>query len=174
MDLFAFPAEIRLLIYSELLLHHGTISFPATSLRYPHWIDLCLDLLHVNKQVYGEAISILYSGNYFRFSPDVASTQCHTALAAFVLQIGARSRLIRHVCVEDCGHDPGFQACIGNLDLLRDACPGMTTLEISLRADPILHNSPVFAKSLDLIDSRLGAFQALQKFKVDVELSDWD
>ncbi|KAK0612390.1 hypothetical protein B0T17DRAFT_648472 [Bombardia bombarda] len=59
-------------------------------------------------------------------------------------------------------------------NLLRDACPGITTLEPSLRADFVLRNSPVFTESLDLIDTRLEAFQSLREVRVDVKLSDWD
>ncbi|KAH8744448.1 hypothetical protein F5883DRAFT_439922 [Diaporthe sp. PMI_573] len=189
MDLFAFPIEIRLKIYSELLVHCGPIYFPATfggglsSWLCPEGIDLCPALLRASKQVYGEAVSLLYSDNCFRFSLDAASTQCHTTIAVFVRQIGAQASLLRHVCigfptaplVEDYGHGSELQEVrLNNLDLLRYACPGITTLELSLRADFVLRNSPVFTESLDLIDTRLESFQSLREVRVDVKLLDWD
>jgi hypothetical protein len=190
MDIFAFPPEIRLRIYSELLVHRGPINFLArfwgdlSSRLCPEGIDLCPTLLYVNKQVYREAISLLYSDNCFRFSDlDAASTQYYTTIAAFVQQIGVQAGRLRHVCIpfpptpleEDYS---GLQKeRFADLDLLRDACPGITTLELSLpsdRADIVLRDSSVFTELLGLIHTRLEAFQSLREVRVDVKLLGWD
>lgn len=193
MDFFAFPTEIRLKIYSSLLVHYDAINISATvrgelaSSLCPARIDLWPALLRVSKQVYGEAIGLLYSHNCFRFSdPGPTSAQDHTAVAAFLRKIGAQARLLRHVCIgfhpaplaEDHGLDPTIgEVSLNNLDLLRDACPSLTTLELLLpleRADLDFHESATFANSLDLMDTRLKAFQFLQEVKVDITLLDWD
>jgi hypothetical protein len=187
MDLFAFPVEIRLKIYSELLIHLGPIKFSErfwgdlSSRLRPEGIDLCPTLLRASKQVYNEAIPLLYSDNRFRFS-DLR----HTSIAAFIRQIGAQASLLRHVCIdfptpplaEDYGHDSGLQEnSLENLDLLRDACPRITTLELSLpseHADFVLLDSSVFTELLNLIHAQLEAFLSLQEVKVDVKLIGWD
>jgi len=72
MNLFAFPVEMRLKIYSELLVHRRPINFSVpfggdlSSRLCPERVDLCPTLLRAGKQVYGEAISLLYSNNCFR------------------------------------------------------------------------------------------------------------
>lgn len=44
MDLFAFPVEIRLKIYSELLVHPGTIDFEPLDLHTPPRLLLCRNI----------------------------------------------------------------------------------------------------------------------------------
>lgn len=66
MDFFAFPVEIRLKIYSELLAHREIIKFPAkfrdalSARLCTEGINLCPALLRASKQVFSEAISLLY------------------------------------------------------------------------------------------------------------------
>lgn len=188
MDLFAFPIEIRLKIYSHLLTHDGPITLLATfcddmsSRLCPEGIDFCPSLLCASKQVYSEAISLLYANNCFRFSDmDSAPTRYHMTIAAVLRQVGAQASLLRHVCIgfptvplaEDYKHDPKLlEHGLYSLDLLRDACPSITTLELSLpseRAEFVLHSS-IFTELLDLIRTRLEAFQLLREVKVGLEL----
>ncbi|XWW94492.1 hypothetical protein V2A60_002435 [Cordyceps javanica] len=188
MDIFAFPTEIRLRIYSELLVCRGTIECPVklwddSSARLcPEGIKLYPALLCTSRQVYNEAISLLYADNNFQFPGlDTASTRCNRSIAAFVQQIGARASLIRHICVEfpatpladERRHDHGLQnERFHDLDLLRDACPNIATLELLLpleRAEIVLHSS-IFTELLDLIHARLKAFRSLQEVKVDIEV----
>jgi hypothetical protein len=193
MDLFTFPIEIRLKIYSELLVHHGPIDFSVpfwgnlSSRLCPKGTGIYPTLLRASKQVYGEAISLLYSDNCFRLTdPDAASTRRPTAIPAFVRQIGAQARLLRHVCIdfptvrltEDPEHDYEPQEeNFDILDLIRETCPGITTLELLLpseRADFVLRDLSVFTELLDLLQTRLEAFQSLQEVRVDVKLLGWD
>lgn len=202
MGLFALPVEIRLQIYSELLVHREPIDFLETfrggsSVFCQEWIYLCPALLRVNKQVYGEAISLLYSDNCFRFSDEgEGSTRFDPTIDIFVRQIGARANLLRHVCTDfpttsrqrqppwirslssDQSDDSERQGRdLDNLDLLQDAFSGITTLELSLPSEYayyVLGDSPAFTKSLDLIQTRLEAFPSLRDVKVDVILYDWE
>ncbi len=190
MDFFAFPVEIRLKIYSELLVCRGINKFPAqpwdalSARLCPEGINLCPALLCASKQVFSEAISFLYEENCFQISAlDAVSTQCNRPITAFVQQIGAQASLIRHVCVgfptaplaEDSRHDYGNER-LDDLDLLRDACPNIATLELLLpleRAEYILRSS-TFTELLDLIQARLEAFRSLQGVKVDIEVFSYD
>lgn len=85
MDLFALPVELRFKIYSELLVHCAPIDISnaqdfstrvfggAPPILYGEGIELWPALLRTSKRVYGEAISLLYSDNFFRF-PDLVVT----------------------------------------------------------------------------------------------------
>lgn len=106
MDLFALPPEIRLKIYAELLVHRGPIPFLGTSWanfkfrRFSEGTELYPTVLRVNRQVFEEAVPLLYAGNCFQFAdPDATSAQCHTTIADFIRQIGAQAALLRHVCI---------------------------------------------------------------------------
>jgi hypothetical protein len=67
MNFFGFHTEIRLKIYSELLVHSESIVFvadygpPSPPLFWSKRDSLCPALLRVNKKVYSEASSLLYS-----------------------------------------------------------------------------------------------------------------
>ncbi|KAH8744600.1 hypothetical protein F5883DRAFT_589182, partial [Diaporthe sp. PMI_573] len=179
MDLFAFPVEVRLKIYSQLLVHSKLIHLKKREYPLPArlWlgerIDLCPALLRTSKQVYDEAVSLLYSNNCFHFPEEDKATTGYatgTTLAFFLGQIGLLARLLRHVCVTL----PNRSTLLGtqlhedhvkDLDLIRDACVGITTLELSL---PFTSGFPVSMASLDLIDTRLKALRPLQNVIVNV------
>ncbi|KAF6512777.1 hypothetical protein HZS61_007583 [Fusarium oxysporum f. sp. conglutinans] len=180
MDLFAFPVEVRLKIYSQLLLVHPALinlekrEYPSPArLRLEESIDLCPALLRISKQVYDEAVPLLYSDNCFHFpEEDEAKTgyATGTTLALFLGQIGLLAKLVHHVCITlpnrstllDTQLDEDY---LKDLDLLRDACVSITTLELSL---PFTSGFPVSTTSLDLIDMRLKALPLLQDVIVNV------
>ncbi|RKK77230.1 hypothetical protein BFJ68_g16715 [Fusarium oxysporum] len=179
MDLFAFPAEVRLKIYSQLLVHPALINlekreYPSPArLRLEESIDLCPALLRICKQVYDEAVPLLYSDNCFHFpEEDEAKTgyATGTTLALFLGQIGLLAKLVHHVCITlpnrstllDTQLDEDY---LKDLDLIRDACVNITTLELSL---PFTSGFPVSTTSLDLIDMRLKALPLLQDVIVNV------
>lgn len=195
MDLLALPVELRFKIYSELLVHCAPIDISnaqdfstrvfggAPPILYGEGIELWPALLRTSKRVYGEAISLLYSDNFFRF-PDLVVTPggYSTNVAGFIGQIGAQASLLRNICirfpptlpgrshVEDVGREDIY---LEDLDLLHDVCPGIKTLGLSLpsaRANSVLGYSLRFTKSLDLIHTRLDALQSLREFRVDLRL----
>jgi hypothetical protein len=75
-NFFEIAIEIRLKIYSEILVHSEPIDFVANHRSSPPSLllskreGLCPALLRANKKVHGEASSLLYSVNRFRF-PDI-------------------------------------------------------------------------------------------------------
>jgi hypothetical protein len=107
-NFFGFPTEIRLKIYSELLVHSEPIVFvadygPSSPPLFRSKRDgLCPALLCVNKRAHSEASPLLYSNNRFRF-PDIftsspsATDSAH--IAPFLSQIGSQASLIRHICI---------------------------------------------------------------------------
>jgi hypothetical protein len=109
MSFFGVPSEIRLKIYSELLVHSEPIVFvadddgpPAPPLFRSKRDGLCPALLRVNKKVHSEASPLLYSNNRFRFPDIFTSTPSATNsphIAPFLRQIGSQASLIRHICI---------------------------------------------------------------------------
>ncbi|KPA35180.1 hypothetical protein FLAG1_12149, partial [Fusarium langsethiae] len=179
MDFFAFPAEIRLKIYSQLLVHPAPINFEKREYPSPAqlWleesIDLCPALLRISKQVYDEAVPLLYSDNCFQFPEEekvMIGYATGTTLALFLGKIGLLAKFIHHVCITlpnrstllDTQLDEDY---LNDLNLIRDACVSITTLEFSL---PFTSGLPVSTTSLDLIDMRLKALPLLQDVIVNV------
>ncbi|KAH6690201.1 hypothetical protein BKA61DRAFT_625800 [Leptodontidium sp. MPI-SDFR-AT-0119] len=80
MNFFGLPKEIRVQLYSELLVLLEPIVFEAAYGPPPPPLfrsirnGLCLVLLQVNKQAHSEASSLLYFNNRFRF-PDVFTSK---------------------------------------------------------------------------------------------------
>lgn len=64
------PTEIRLIIYENLLVHHGgyimACSYVESTYQQPP-LGLWPAILRVNKQVHGEASEVLYGNNRFQF-----------------------------------------------------------------------------------------------------------
>lgn len=183
MRFFAFPAEIRLMIYSELLVQHGPINFPWFSRLCPDTVDLCPALLRASRQVYHEAISILYSKNCFHFSClKPASVGCNPTLAVFIRRIGAQASLIRRIRVgcptallaEDHRNDSEPEKVyFDDLHILQDACPNISKLELALPLDvddPVSRDTSFFDELEDIVDRRLEAFRSLKSVKVDFRL----
>src|SRR5271156_491988 len=147
-NFFDFPTEIRLKIYSELLVHSEPIVFVADSGRSSPPLfrskgdGLCPALLRVNKRAHSEASPLLYSNNRFRFPDIFTSTPSATDSAhivPFLSQIGSQASLIRPICIafptfDDYRRDRArlHEAHIKNLELIRDTCTGIATLELSL------------------------------------------
>ena len=155
MQFFSLPTEIRLKIYKELLVSPRPIVFvPAYDLQLPPLVQsdpvcLCPALLRVNKKVYMEAIPFLYSHNHFRFPnifvPPRPFTDAAT-IAPIIRQIGSQASLIRNLCIsfpkfQSDGQDSEisiWQPDIINLELIRDACTGITTLGLLILANNAL------------------------------------
>jgi hypothetical protein len=175
-----FAIEIRLKIYSELLVRSEPIVFVANyrpsspSLFLSKREGLCPALLRVNKKVHDEARSLLYSNNRFRFPDIFVSTPSATNsphIAPFLRQIGSQASLIRHICITfptfaDFRHDRAMlhEAHIKNLELIRTTCTSITTLELLLPPDSANYafgDSPITAEALDLLDGRFKAFPFL-------------
>ena len=179
MDLFAFPVEVRLAIYSQLLVHPAPINLEKRDYPLPArlWlresIDLCPALLRTSKQIYYEAVSLLYSDNCFHFheeDEEAIGYETGTTLAFFLGQIGLPARFLRYVCVTL----PNLSTFLGtqlhedhvkDLDLIRDACVGITTLKLSFS---FTSGFPVSTATLDLIDTRLKAIPPLQNVIANV------
>ena len=183
MDLFKFPLEIRLQIYSEILVQDNPIEFNA---HYgplsPHLMkarDKAPDpaLLRVNKAVNREGTPLLYSYNRFRFPdafgfgysvsgfPDDGSTLRYIPhIAPFLGRSGDNARLLRHICIDypdllaftDCTEPVLTEEYVQVLRLIRESCPGLRTVEIEC--------GPLNSKfSLDEIDLGAGVLRVLDE-----------
>ncbi|KAL7621085.1 hypothetical protein AAE478_008397 [Parahypoxylon ruwenzoriense] len=150
-----FPVEIRLGIYSELLVRDDPVEFGADhGPRNPRLIrvgkqGLNPALLRVNKMVNREAIPFLYSNNRFRFPDAYTSFNAATDsisyssdvpyIAPFLQQIGANAGLLRHICINFLTsfapanwRKPVLrEEHVQVLQLIRETCPGLRTVEIS-------------------------------------------
>jgi hypothetical protein len=176
---FDIPIEIRLQIYSEILVQsapiaiknhkHGSSRRPSTICVYP-------ELLRVNKKAHSEASSLLYSKNRFQF-PDFSSQGASGDFALFLRQIGSQTKFIRHICIDlprfyfnTSGRtalvtlDPKGQK---DLELIRDTCTSLTTLELFSYGSPLTcqnsYNVVVSTKGLDLVNMRTKAIPSIKK-----------
>ncbi|KAH6718553.1 hypothetical protein BKA61DRAFT_595926 [Leptodontidium sp. MPI-SDFR-AT-0119] len=149
MNFFGLPKEIRVQLYSELLVLLEPIVFEAAYGPPPPPLfrsirnGLCLVLLQVNKQAHSEASSLLYFNNRFRF-PDVFTSKS----AMF------------------------HEAHIKNLELIRDTCISITTLELSVpldRANYVFDDSPIVAETLNLLETRLKAIPSLKEIVISID-----
>ena len=179
MDFFGFPTEIRLKIYSQLLVSPALINlekreYPLPArLRLEESIDLCPALLHTSKRVYDESVSLLHSDNCFHFSEEDEATTGYatgTTLALFLRKIGLLAKYVHHVCITlpnrstllDTQLDADY---LRDLDLIRDGCISITALKVSL---PFTSGLPVSTVLLDSIDVRLKALPLLRHVIVNV------
>jgi hypothetical protein len=189
LNFFDFAIEIRLKIYSELLVHSEPIVFVADygPLSPPLFRSkkegLCPALLRVNKKAHSEASSLLYSNNRFRFPDIFVSTLSATNsphVAPFLRQIGPQASLIRHICItfltfDDFRHDRAilYEAHIKNLELIRDTFTSITTLELLLPLDSANYafgDSPIATEALNLLDARFKAIPSLKEIIVDFQM----
>lgn len=180
-----FPQEIRLIIYSKLLIQDSPVEFTGWSFYVPRLIrvggqGLNPSLLRVSKTVNREAVPFLYSNNRFKFPRTyvLSSTAAEPTwftwdvphIAPFLQQIGANADLLRHICIpfpkaynfrDSGGVVPGdeyFQV----LQLIRETCSGLRTVEISCEPEEsmfTLQNADRAVKVLGALDS--GGFQAM-------------
>jgi hypothetical protein len=190
-NFFGFPTEIRLKIYSELLVHSEPIVFVADSgpssppLFRSKRDGLYPALLRVNKRAHSEASPLLYSNNRFWFPnifTSIPSATDSAHIAPFLSQIGSQASLIRHIYIafsifDDYrrGRARLHEAHIKNLELIRDTCTSITTLELLLTfplecANYALDDSPIAAEALDLLDTRFKAIPSLKEIIANVHV----
>ncbi|KAI1769870.1 hypothetical protein F4818DRAFT_312018 [Hypoxylon cercidicola] len=183
MHFLSIPIELRLSIYSELLVQNDPIEFKDSySLSNPCLLrvnrqSLNVALLRVNKTVNREATAFLYSNNRFRFpdaytSSDDLDLPCITP---FLQQIGANVGLLRHICInfpilfdhttweEPELREELFQA----FQLIGETCPGLKTVELSSMPPDnrfSLHDVDLAAEMLRILDDRgFKAMPSLEK-----------
>lgn len=149
------PLEIRILVYSELLVQqHIPIHFeegirPSSPLRFrPRGSGLYPALLRVNKQIHSETIPFLYSKNSFQF-PTIANwdsatfetggqpslRSLHIRISPFLRQIGPEAAaFIRHILMifPHCEEVRLPEEELSDLELVREMCKNLTTLDLLL------------------------------------------
>ena len=191
MHLFDIPCEIRLKIYSELLVLAEPIVFvydhgpPSPPLFRSQRDGLCPALLRVNKRIYHEASTLLYSHNRFQFPvifPSIKPETWGAHIAPFLHQIGSQASHIRHICIPFPGffHSrPGnprfYEARINNLDLIRDTCTSIRTLELLISPDSANYTLTVSSgavQALDLLDTYFKNIPSLKGIVMQFEV--WD
>ncbi len=179
--------EIRLQIYSELLVSSDPVEFiadfssPSPPLFRSRKLGLCPAILGVCRKVYNEARPLLYSNNRFRFPGKVGSTpsvpdQAH--IAPFLNQIGSQVRLLHHICIPF----PNFEDTkteraelesvhIENLELIRRTCTNIKTFKLLVPYDYIYahDNWTITSEALELLDTRLKTMPSLEKVVVNLE-----
>ncbi|SRR6266536_1860572 len=189
MNLSGIATEIRLRIFSELLVLSEPIDFvadygpPSPPLFRRQRDGLCPAVLRVSRMMHREASPLLYSNNRFRF-PEVftstpsAPTSAH--IGPFLDQIGSHARLIRYICIPFPTFDypqPArailHEAHIKNLELIRDTCAGIQTLELLVPPEHYnyaLSHSTIAAEALNLLDTRLKSIPPLKEIIVNFKV----
>jgi hypothetical protein len=177
-----FPTEIRLQIYSELLVQSTSIVIKPPRTRTAHesrTISVYVQILRASKRVHSEASPLLYSKNRIQ-CPDFLGPWY--SIAPFLRQIGSQTQLIRHMCI----HFPEFRyygsdrrptlgrADIFDLELIRSTCTSITTLELSRSGSPLtrdaLSNVSFVQEAVDLLDTRLKAIPSLKNIIVTINM----
>ena len=189
MNFLEFPTEIRFNIYSELLVVDETIVFVASHgprspplLRYKS-DGLCPALLRVSKRVYHEASPLLYSNNRFRFPQAVADTSFYTDgahIAPFLYQIGSQASLVHNICIgfpsfehPQSGGIKIREEHVKNLELIRDICTSIRTLELFVSPDHniyALSHSEIAVEAIHLLDTRFKTIPSLKEITVNFEV----
>lgn len=181
--------EIRLKIYSELLVLSEPIVFvavygPSSRPLFRSKRDgLCPALLRINKRILSEANTLLYSNNRFQFPEIFTSTPSATDsahIAPFLHQIGSQASHIRHICIPFPSFDypqPDsarlHEVHIKNLDLVRDTCTSIRTLELLVSPDCAnyaLSDSPITAEALDLLNTHFKNISSLKEIVINLEV----
>lgn len=189
MNIFDIALEIRLKIYSELLVLSEPIVFvadygPSSPRLFRSERDgLSPVLLRINKRIHSEANTLLYSKNRFQFPKLLISTPPATDsahIAPFLHQIGSQASHIRHICIPFPNFDypqPDsaklHKAHIKNLNLVRDTCTSIRTLELWVSPDCAnyaLSDSPIAAEALDLLDTHFKNILSLKEIVVNFEV----
>jgi hypothetical protein len=183
MNFFNLPTEIRLEIYSELLVLSEPIVFvadhgPSSPPLFRAERDgLSPALLRTNRRVHHEASPLLYSNNRFQF-PEISTYSVH--IAPFLNQIGSQTSYIRHICIPfpifdypKIGEAWLNMAHIKNLELIRDACTNIRILELLISpcyTNYELIQSRIAAAGMDLFDTHLKTIPSLKEIIVDFEV----
>ncbi len=189
MHIFDIPSEIRLKVYSELLVLSEPIVFVADYGPSPPPLfrskrdGLCPVLLRINKRMYSEANKLLYSNNRFQFPDIFTSTPSVTNsahIAPFLHQIGSQASHIRHICIPFPTFDypqPDsawlHEAHIKNLDSVRDTCTSIRTLELLVSPGSenyALSDSPIAAEALYLLDTHFKNIPSLKEIVINFEV----
>ncbi|KAH8600236.1 hypothetical protein B0O99DRAFT_590614 [Bisporella sp. PMI_857] len=198
-DFSSFPSEIRNQIYELLLVLAEPIEITgyhlnsvSEALPQPLWsptrkgFDLCPAILAVNKQIYREAAPLLYSMNSFMVGESVASYTYEpprAILASFLDRIGSQNAgFLRRICIafpSFDGYYTGNVALQGDsilaLELIRDKCINLATLETSLETTTVversldsLNNPRAAAEALALVDACFKEISSLEELVVNV------
>lgn len=172
LEILNFPTEIRLKIYSLLL-----VSPSPVFLIHLYNNDFWPALLRVNKHIYHEAIALLYSNNRFYFFEISSDGRNSADLTLFIRKIGGNYKLVHHICLEfpkyplEKGHKPEY---VENLEHIQRALPSLKTLE--------WHNCELYKSGheptaehatendLALVEQHLKAIPSLEKVIAKFEL----
>ena len=187
MHIFDVAGEIRLKIYSELLVLSEQIVLVADygpssrPIFRPRKKGLCPILLRINKRIYKEAIPLLYSNNRFQFpeiSNPTATDVAH--IAPFLRQIGYHANHIRYICIPfptsmyPQPHSATLhRAHVENLDLVRNTCTSIRTLELLVSPDSAVYalsDSRILAEALGVLDTHFKSISSLKKIVVNFKL----
>jgi hypothetical protein len=172
---FDLPIEIRLKIYSEILVQSATVvinTFKHTKIR------VYAELLRVNKRVHSEASPLLYSKNRFEIHQLGGTVE----VAQFLRQIGTRARFIRHVRIDfpkfrynRCRATQIALSTRGRneLELIRDTFTSLTTLELYSIRGPLICDQlglvcdlSIQTQALDLVEMHTKAIPSLKRVVV--------
>jgi hypothetical protein len=188
MGLLDLPAELRLEIYSKLLILPEPIEFVADyGPSLPPLFRSGRDGLHpailrTNRKMYGEASPLLYSNNRFQF-PEVFSSAplapTHAHVAPFLTQIRLQARHIRRICIPF----PTFnypvpetatlhQVHIDNLELIRKTCTDIETLELLIPTEHCnyaLGDWAVATDALNILDTHFRSIRSLKEIIINFE-----
>ncbi|KAK8112954.1 hypothetical protein PG984_013480 [Apiospora sp. TS-2023a] len=134
MNFLDLPTEIRLKIYTYLLIAQEPICF------YDGFEALCPELLRTCKQIFLEASPALYSDNKFQLILDLDKDL--SAAAPFLEELGSQTHLIRSISIKLTTFNTGVhfpnnaltlnKTDTAELDAIRVMCPSITTLEFLL------------------------------------------
>ena len=189
MGLSDIPAEMRLLILSELLVLAEPIHFRADfgpslpSLLRPQKYGLCPAVLRVSKMMHEEGIPLLYSENRFCF-PEVYVGMPSIAISAhirpFLDQVGSCAELLRHICIPFPEFDYRQRAKtalhhthIENAELIGNTCTGLETLELLVAPEYdnyILGDPEDAAESWDAMEACYNAIPSIHNIVVHFEI----
>lgn len=190
MDFFELPTEIRLKIYSELLVHNKMIVFVVEDrptpkpLFRPKNYGLCPALLRISKRVHREASPLLYSNNSFRlpqvYYPSSSFIKVTICIAQFLRQIGSsQASLLHRICIDfPSFHDSQLETPrlhkedVRTLGLVRRKCTTIRILELfHSEVDAYkLSNSKNAAAAIEVLDARLKAIPSLRKTIISLEV----
>jgi hypothetical protein len=186
MGIFDIATELRLQIYSELLVLSEPINFvqdfgTSPVLRRSRENRLYPAILRVSRVVYDEAIQLLYSKNYFRFPEvfsSVRSAPTHAHIAPFLDQIGRQAMLIRHIRIPFPSFDfpvperaKLHEVHIEDLELIGKNT-NVKTLELLITTEHCnyaLCDWPIASEALSILDERLRAIHSLEEVVINFE-----
>ncbi|KAL7927172.1 hypothetical protein ACQKWADRAFT_279718 [Trichoderma austrokoningii] len=192
MSLLSIPIEIRLRVYSELLVQDSPVEFGADhGPNNPRLVrrggqGFCPAILRVNKTINREAIPLVYSNNQFRFPDAYISFESDTGLtssstdvpyiAPFLRQIGSNVGFLRHVCINfptslaswepPVLHEEHIQV----FQLIRDTCTDLKIVEMFCMPPDSLFSLEDVDYAADILetlnDSGLKDMPSLEKISV--------